>query len=70
MADAIKVSSGGVPVLRELLLISFNWPLFLVALGLMAAPVIENCRWLYRRETTEPTRNTLPPAGANLAEPT
>lgn len=43
MADAIRVvlSGGNAAQLRDLLPQWFNWPLFLVALGLMAAPVIE-----------------------------
>lgn len=41
MTDAIRVSGGGVDALRNLLPVSFNWPLFLVALALMAAPVIK-----------------------------
>jgi hypothetical protein len=41
MADAIRVSSGGVDALRNLLPVSFNWPLFLVALVLMSAPVVK-----------------------------
>ncbi len=41
MADAIRVSGGGVEALRNLLPTQFNWPLFLVALALMAAPVVK-----------------------------
>lgn len=53
MADAIWVAPQGEAALRELLPTQFNWPLFIVALGLMSAPVIqllwclccgENCR--------------------------
>jgi hypothetical protein len=40
MADALRVSEGGVDALRKLLPVSFNWPLFSVALVLMSAPVI------------------------------
>lgn len=40
MADALRVSPGGVEALRTLLPVSFNWPLFSVALALMSAPVI------------------------------
>ncbi|MCU0770949.1 MAG: hypothetical protein MUE94_04135 [Verrucomicrobia bacterium] len=39
MADAIRVAPGGEAALRELLPGSFPWPLFLVALGLMSAPI-------------------------------
>ncbi len=41
MADALRVSDGGVDALRKLLPTQFNWPLFLVALALMAAPVVK-----------------------------
>jgi hypothetical protein len=41
MADAIRVAEGGVPALRAVLPQRFNWPLFTIALLLMAVPVIE-----------------------------
>jgi hypothetical protein len=41
MTDAIRVAEGGVDALRNLLPTYFNWPLFLVALVLMAAPTIK-----------------------------
>jgi hypothetical protein len=44
MADALRVSDGGVPALRTMLPTQFNWPLFCVALALMSAPVIQLCR--------------------------
>jgi hypothetical protein len=40
MADSIRVADQGVDVLRNLLPARFNWPLFSVALLLMAIPVI------------------------------
>jgi len=40
MADAIRVADQGVDVIRNVLPTRFNWPLFCVALGLMAAPVM------------------------------
>jgi hypothetical protein len=49
MADAIRVSSGGVEALRNLLPTYFNWPLFLVALALMAAPVVKLAAELWTR---------------------
>ena len=49
MADAIRVANQGVPVIREVLPTHFNWPLFLVALGLMSVPVVsELSRWRYQ----------------------
>jgi hypothetical protein len=44
MADAIRMSDGGVPALRTMLPTQFNWPLFCVALAFMSAPVIQLCR--------------------------
>jgi len=49
MADAIQVRAGGVAALRALLPLWFNWPLFLVALGLMAMPVVEVVVQVVRR---------------------
>ncbi len=39
MADALGVRDGGLEALRQMLPTRFNWPLFWVALLLMAAPV-------------------------------
>jgi len=47
MADAIRVADGGVPALREVLPTTFNWPLFLIGLALMSAPVCSFCRELW-----------------------
>jgi hypothetical protein len=44
IADAIRVSGGGVDALRNVLPTAFNWPLFLVALALMSAPVVKLAR--------------------------
>ena len=41
MADAIRAVGEGIGSLRELLPTAFNWPLFLVALLLMSAPVFD-----------------------------
>ena len=41
MADAIRVAPGGEEALRHMLPTWFNWPLFLVAWGLMAAPILD-----------------------------
>ena len=41
MADSIRVAHGGVDALRNVLPQSFNWPLFCVALVLMAAPIVQ-----------------------------
>jgi hypothetical protein len=41
MADAIRVAGQGVEALRNVLPARFNWPLFGIALLLMAAPVFQ-----------------------------
>jgi len=44
MADAIRVADQGVDVIRNVLPSRFNWPLFWVALVLMAGPAIRLAR--------------------------
>lgn len=39
MTDTLRVADQGVRVVRKVLPTEFNWPLFLVALALMAAPI-------------------------------
>jgi hypothetical protein len=41
MADTLRVASQGVSVVRKVLPTEFNWPLFLVALALLAAPIAQ-----------------------------
>lgn len=50
MADALRVASQGAGAVRNVLPQSFNWPLFLVGLVLMAAP-IARILWLRPRPT-------------------
>jgi hypothetical protein len=40
MADALRVAGDGADSLRQMLPTTFNWPLFCVALALMAVPVV------------------------------
>lgn len=40
MADTIQVADQGVDAIRNVLPTRFNWPLFCLALGLMAVPVV------------------------------
>jgi hypothetical protein len=44
MASAIRVADQGVDVIRNVLPSQFNWPLFCVALVLMAVPAIHSAR--------------------------
>ena len=49
MADALRASRGGERAIREVLPTRFNWPLFIVALALMAVPIIHTARQLRSR---------------------
>jgi hypothetical protein len=53
MEDAIPVAGRGTQALRELLPTQFNWPLFITALALMSAPVVEIIRCLSWRDGVE-----------------
>lgn len=44
MADAIRTADQGIEALRNMLPVRFNWPLFGVALALMALPVADAAR--------------------------
>lgn len=52
MTDTLRVADQGVPVVRKVLPTEFNWPLFLVALVLMAAPIV--VPFMDRRRTRSP----------------
>jgi hypothetical protein len=43
MADTLRVADQSIEVIRHVLPTHFDWPLFLVALALMAAPLIQLC---------------------------
>ena len=60
MTDAIAVADGGVDALRNLLPTYFNWPLFLVALALMAAPAIKLALELWANREPKLSNATLP----------
>jgi hypothetical protein len=49
MADSLRVAGRGTEALRDVLPVSFNWPLFCIALLLMAAPAIQAVQRLSRR---------------------
>jgi hypothetical protein len=49
MADAIRVADQGVEVIRNVLPVQFNWPLFCIALLLMAVPVVQLFRQAIER---------------------
>ena len=54
MVDTMRAADGGVDSIRNVLPTRFNWPLFLVALALMAAPVVELGRRIVRSSQLEP----------------
>ena len=49
MADTLRVADQGVNALRNVLPAVFNWPLFSLALLLMAAPIFHVIWRLYRQ---------------------
>jgi len=53
MADTMRVADQGVDVIRNVLPSRFNWPLFGVALALMAAPVLRLARELWERRVPQ-----------------
>jgi len=56
MADAIGAVSDGVVAVREVLPAHFNWPLFGVALLLMAAPIIAEISYVRGKFITQTDR--------------
>jgi hypothetical protein len=61
MKDAIQVAPEGETILRQLLPTPFNWPLFSVALALMAAPLGPWLTRLRTRRTRSPEAGRLEP---------
>jgi hypothetical protein len=60
MADAIRVAGGGAEAIRSVLPTQFNWPVFVVAWLLLAAPTVDLCRQQWgRRLTPEPDNDRL-----------
>jgi hypothetical protein len=63
MADSIRVANRGLDALRDVLPQSFNWPLFCLALMLMAAPVIEAIsrmrKGVFRMETSNKVKTNM-----------
>lgn len=51
MADSLEALSGGMEAIRQVVPIRFNWPLFTLALALMAAPLLDMV-WPFRRTRT------------------
>ena len=47
MADSLRVAHNGLESIRTMLPVHFNWPLFLIALALMAAPLVQELKQLW-----------------------
>jgi len=52
MADTIRVANQGVEALRNVLPARFNWPMFSIALLLMAVPVFQAFQQISNRTKT------------------
>jgi hypothetical protein len=65
MADALRVADGGVEALRNLLPTRFNWPLFLAALVLLAAPVVQLAGELGKKRAPADSGGLIP-GGENV----
>lgn len=58
MADALRVAGQGETAIRNVLPEVFNWPLFVVALTLMAAPILRG-GWAAWSGRSAPIRDTI-----------
>jgi hypothetical protein len=66
MADAIEAVRMGGPSIRDLLPVRFQWPQFLAALALMAAPVLELAWRARQRGSGVAPGQTPPPLAGTL----
>ena len=62
MADSLRAVPLGVEAVRTVLPQTFNWPLFLVALALMAAPIAPMIRTIATRPARAPRTQEPPQA--------
>jgi hypothetical protein len=53
MADAIRVLPQGESAIRQVLPVHFNWPLFIIAWLLMAAPIVDLSRQVWGKMRVE-----------------
>lgn len=58
MEDSLRTAPDGADAVRAMLPTRFNWPLFCVALGLMAAPIIHLGQFMWPRRTPPPALET------------
>jgi L-cystine uptake protein TcyP (sodium:dicarboxylate symporter family) len=52
VADTIRAAGGGAEAIRRVLPTQFNWPVFAVALLLLATPIVDLCRQQWGRRLT------------------
>jgi hypothetical protein len=64
MADAVRVAGQGEQAIRTVLPVWFNWPLFLIALALLSAPIVDVGRQIRRRHSKQPLSQVKEPGGA------
>ena len=57
MADSIRALGGGAEAVRQVLPTRFNWPVFVVAVLLLAAPIVDLCRQQWGRRLTAEADN-------------
>ena len=57
MADSIRALGGGAEAVRQVLPTRFNWPVFVVAVLLLAAPIVDLCRQQWGRRLTAESDN-------------
>ncbi len=59
MADALHIVGQGEAALRNLLPVTFNWPVFMLALAFMSAPVLDAFRQIVSKHAVvEPARTS------------
>jgi len=51
MADSLRAAGNGITAIRNVLPVSFDWPVYLVAVMLMAAPLVDVSRQLVARRS-------------------
>lgn len=61
MQDTLRVADQGVAVIRQVLPTQFNWPLFLVAVTLMSAPLLRRFFRFGSTDNAESNAQILPP---------
>jgi hypothetical protein len=52
MSDTIRSINGGIEAIRTVLPTWFNWPVFIIALALMAAPIIEVSKQIWKGKSS------------------